>query len=237
MERDLDSNPTVQDLIVKEIEDEVFLLSSRNVALSSVLIRHRSIESLFENGENLIKEIISEMSERLPFLFRIIATVATGGKELQGTKIAPVATAYAVLMNAHSDKLSAWHRMTTIVAIKGHLEDSEYLQPNLSYCYRGWHDFVDPFYQPGLSPAATEEVRINLITGLAAFNALIVSEKQKKVVDKRLAYKTSRLLVLDGGGILRMTIQEAVGGMFNRSSFLPVRTSPSQFPLLRSGPF
>lgn len=34
-----------------------------------------------------------------------------------------------------------------------------------------------------------------------------------------------------------MTIQEAVGAMFNRSSFLPVRTSPSQFPLLRSGPF
>ncbi|KAH3814500.1 uncharacterized protein LOC127835962 [Dreissena polymorpha] len=64
------------------------------------------------------------MSERLPFLFRIMATIATGGKELQGTKMAPVATAYAVLMNAHSDKLSAWHRMTTIVAIKGHLEDS-----------------------------------------------------------------------------------------------------------------
>ncbi|KAH3707090.1 hypothetical protein DPMN_066486 [Dreissena polymorpha] len=39
------------------------------------------------------------------------------------------------------------------------------------------------------------------------------------------------------GGILCMTIQEAVGAMFNRSSFLPVRTSPSQFPLLRSGPF
>ncbi|KAH3836532.1 hypothetical protein DPMN_109904 [Dreissena polymorpha] len=39
------------------------------------------------------------------------------------------------------------------------------------------------------------------------------------------------------GGILCMTIQEAVGAIFNRSSFLPVRTSPSQFPLLRSGPF
>ncbi|KAH3847139.1 hypothetical protein DPMN_089454 [Dreissena polymorpha] len=51
-------------VIVKEIEDEVFLLSSRNVAVSSVLIRHRSIESLFENGEHLIKEIIREMSER-----------------------------------------------------------------------------------------------------------------------------------------------------------------------------
>ncbi|KAH3851819.1 hypothetical protein DPMN_094306 [Dreissena polymorpha] len=52
-----------------------------------------------------------------------MATIATGGKELQGTKMAPVVTAYAVLMNAQSDKLSAWHRMTTIVAIKGHLED------------------------------------------------------------------------------------------------------------------
>ncbi|KAH3735658.1 hypothetical protein DPMN_042193 [Dreissena polymorpha] len=46
-----------------------------------------------------------------------------------------------------------------------------------------------------------------------------------------------RLHVLFLGGILFMTIQEAVGEMFNRSSFLPVRTSPSQFPLLRSGPF
>ncbi|KAH3697502.1 hypothetical protein DPMN_085004 [Dreissena polymorpha] len=51
-------------VIVKEIEDEVFLSSSRNVAVSSVLIRHRSIESLFANGKHLIKEIIREMSER-----------------------------------------------------------------------------------------------------------------------------------------------------------------------------
>ncbi|KAH3799467.1 hypothetical protein DPMN_153075 [Dreissena polymorpha] len=43
--------------------------------------------------------------------------------------------------------------------------------------------------------------------------------------------------VLFLGGIMCMTIQEAVSAMFNRSSFLPVRTSPSQFPLLRSGPF
>ncbi|KAH3752443.1 hypothetical protein DPMN_187060 [Dreissena polymorpha] len=46
-----------------------------------------------------------------------------------------------------------------------------------------------------------------------------------------------RLHVLLLGGILCMTIQEAVGAMFNRSSFLPVRISPLQFPLLRSGPF
>ncbi|KAH3729937.1 hypothetical protein DPMN_055915 [Dreissena polymorpha] len=81
-----------------------------------------------------------------------MATIATGGKELQGTKMAPVATAYAVLMNAHSDKLSAWHRMTTIVAIKGHLEDSvsvlikiykcilcyspEHKVLRVSYCYQ-----------------------------------------------------------------------------------------------------
>ncbi|KAH3894350.1 hypothetical protein DPMN_018506 [Dreissena polymorpha] len=46
-----------------------------------------------------------------------------------------------------------------------------------------------------------------------------------------------RLHILFLGGMLCMTIQEAVGAKFNRSSFLPVRTRPSQFPLLRSGPF
>ncbi|KAH3734477.1 hypothetical protein DPMN_040916 [Dreissena polymorpha] len=99
---------------------------------------------------------------------------------------------------------------------------------------------------------------------LSIITNFIRSEKKKEVVDKRLAFKTTRLLVLDGGGssspdtadsiisvtrcccrlhvlflagILCMTIQEAVCAMFNRSSFLPVSTSPSQFPLLRSGPF
>ena len=52
------------------------------------------------------------------------SNVATGGKNLQGTKMAPVASAYAVLMNARSDKVSAWHRKTAIVAINGHREDS-----------------------------------------------------------------------------------------------------------------
>ncbi|KAH3741679.1 hypothetical protein DPMN_048404 [Dreissena polymorpha] len=46
-----------------------------------------------------------------------------------------------------------------------------------------------------------------------------------------------RLHVLFLGGILCMTIQEAVGAIFNRSSLPPVRTSRSEFPLLLSGPF
>ncbi|KAH3827351.1 hypothetical protein DPMN_129284, partial [Dreissena polymorpha] len=63
------------------------------------------------------------------------------------------------------------------------------------------------------------------------------SVKKKEVVDKRLAFKTTRPLVWMEEDILCVTIQEAVCAMFNRSSFLPVSTSPSQFPLLRSGPF
>ncbi|KAH3884765.1 hypothetical protein DPMN_008751 [Dreissena polymorpha] len=55
--------------------------------------------------------------------------------------------------------------------------------------------------------------------------------------DSIISVKRCCCRVLFLGGILCMTIQEAVGAMFNRSSFLPARTSPSQFPLLRSGPF
>ena len=42
------------------------------------------------------------------------------GKE----KVAPMAAAYAILMNARNEKLSAWHRLTTIVALRGHMDDS-----------------------------------------------------------------------------------------------------------------
>ncbi|KAH3702811.1 hypothetical protein DPMN_077837 [Dreissena polymorpha] len=39
-------------------------------------------------------------------------------------KIAPIVAAYAILVNARNEKLSALHRLTTVVSIKGHLDDS-----------------------------------------------------------------------------------------------------------------
>ncbi|XP_053386739.1 uncharacterized protein LOC128550851 isoform X2 [Mercenaria mercenaria] len=36
----------------------------------------------------------------------------------------PIVAAYAILMKARNEKLSAWHRLTTMVAVKGHLDDS-----------------------------------------------------------------------------------------------------------------
>ncbi|KAH3866090.1 hypothetical protein DPMN_029142 [Dreissena polymorpha] len=50
--------------------------------------------------------------------------MAIAGKNPSANKIAPIVAAYAILMNARNEKLSAWHRLTTVVSIKGHLDDS-----------------------------------------------------------------------------------------------------------------
>ncbi|XP_052224940.1 uncharacterized protein LOC127840570 [Dreissena polymorpha] len=50
--------------------------------------------------------------------------MAIAGENPSPNKIAPIVAAYAILMNARNEKLSAWHRLTTVVSIKGHLDDS-----------------------------------------------------------------------------------------------------------------
>jgi hypothetical protein len=62
-----------------------------------------------------------------PFLFDVLKTVVLGSSKSDNPSIeqlSAMATAYAVLMKARYNKLSAWHRMTTAVAIRGHLEDT-----------------------------------------------------------------------------------------------------------------
>ncbi|KAH3770915.1 hypothetical protein DPMN_172214, partial [Dreissena polymorpha] len=46
------------------------------------------------------------------------------GKNPSANKIAPSVAVYAIVMNARNEKLPAWHRLTTVVSIKGHLVDS-----------------------------------------------------------------------------------------------------------------
>ncbi|KAH3770703.1 hypothetical protein DPMN_171995 [Dreissena polymorpha] len=46
------------------------------------------------------------------------------GKNPSANKIAPTVAVYAIVMNARNEKLPAWHRLTTVVSIKGHLVDS-----------------------------------------------------------------------------------------------------------------
>ncbi|KAH3847335.1 hypothetical protein DPMN_089655 [Dreissena polymorpha] len=50
--------------------------------------------------------------------------MAIAGKNPSANKIASIVAAYANLINARNEKLSAGHRLTTVVSIKGHLDDS-----------------------------------------------------------------------------------------------------------------
>ncbi|KAH3700473.1 hypothetical protein DPMN_075452 [Dreissena polymorpha] len=60
----------------------------------------------------------------LPFVLDLFCTIAIAGQNPSANKIAPIVAAFAILMNARNEKLSAWHRLTTVVSIKGHLDDS-----------------------------------------------------------------------------------------------------------------
>ncbi|XP_060572948.1 uncharacterized protein LOC132730884 isoform X2 [Ruditapes philippinarum] len=128
------SNPVllkaVKSKLIDDIDKECSILVSNNPALCSVLSRYRSVKSLVDNGDNLIDEIILEISTRIPFVLDLLTVMTTAGKEPAESKIAPVAAAYSILMNSRNNQLSAWHRMTTFVAIKGHLDDSALVRLN-----------------------------------------------------------------------------------------------------------
>jgi hypothetical protein len=48
----------------------------------------------------------------------VFATISSSTGEPKEQKIAPIAAAYAILKNSRLEKLSAWHRLTTITVTK-----------------------------------------------------------------------------------------------------------------------
>ncbi|XP_052218620.1 uncharacterized protein LOC127836178 isoform X2 [Dreissena polymorpha] len=114
----------VQARFLEQINNVCGGLASRDAALNSILLKKKSVSQLLQNGENIIPEILQEISESLPFVLDLFCTMAIAGNTPSANKIAPIVSAYAILMNARNEKLSAWHRLTTVVSIKGHLDDA-----------------------------------------------------------------------------------------------------------------
>ncbi|KAL4236167.1 hypothetical protein ACF0H5_004553 [Mactra antiquata] len=114
----------VQAHILEDIDMHCSTLVSRTAAFGSVLSRYRSVNSLVDNGDKILLEIVREMSERLPFVLDLFTRIVTAGKEPVESKVSHVAAAYAILMNGRNEQLSAWHRLTTFIAIQGQLNDT-----------------------------------------------------------------------------------------------------------------
>ncbi|CAG2199887.1 unnamed protein product [Mytilus edulis] len=91
----------------------------------------RAMEINNENkhdDESELKDRNSTTFQNLvPFLFNILCTVVGKMCSADGMisidKIAPIVSAYAILMKSRCEQLSAWHRLTTLVATTGHVED------------------------------------------------------------------------------------------------------------------
>ncbi|KAL4220270.1 hypothetical protein ACF0H5_020677 [Mactra antiquata] len=124
----ISSNETImqamQAHILEDIDMHCSTLVSRTAAFGSVLSRYRSVNSLVDNGDKILLEIVREMSERLPFVLELFTRIVTAGKEPVESKVSHVAAAYAILMNGRNEQLSAWHRLTTFIAIQGQLNDT-----------------------------------------------------------------------------------------------------------------
>jgi hypothetical protein len=61
---------------------------------------------------------------RLPFLVKVLLCVAVPANNIVKQSILPaLAAAYSILMKNRYDNLSAFHRLTSIIAIKGGLDE------------------------------------------------------------------------------------------------------------------
>ncbi|CAG2188523.1 unnamed protein product [Mytilus edulis] len=92
--------------------------------LASVLFKCRDIADLADNADTLLADIVKEMHERIPFLFDVLCCVAIPASGKISDGIIPVlASCYSILMKHRFHNLSAFHRLTTIIATKGGLDD------------------------------------------------------------------------------------------------------------------
>ncbi|XP_053373950.1 uncharacterized protein LOC128546711, partial [Mercenaria mercenaria] len=111
---------------LQEVRLQSASLTSRTASFGSVLYKYRDISRLEENADHFLDEIIEEMIQRVIALMksRSILNMAVPANENMKQSIIPaIASAYSILMKHKYDNLSAYHRSTTIIAVRGGLEE------------------------------------------------------------------------------------------------------------------
>ncbi|XP_052253275.1 uncharacterized protein LOC127859812 [Dreissena polymorpha] len=111
-------------VLLQELRTQSSSLTSRTQIFCSVLHKFRDISRLEDSIDHFTDEIIKEMMKRVPLLLKVILCVATpASKNMKPSILPAIASAYSILMKHKCDNLSAYHRLTTIIAIKGGLDE------------------------------------------------------------------------------------------------------------------
>lgn len=99
-------------------------LTSRTATFGSVLYKYRDVSKLEDHVGNFTEEIVEEMINRVPLLVKAMLAVAVPASNVMKETIIPaLAASYSILMKNKYDNLSAFHRLTSIIAIKGGLDE------------------------------------------------------------------------------------------------------------------
>lgn len=99
-------------------------LTSRTATFGSVLYKYRDVSKLEDHVGNFTEEIVEEMINRVPLLVKAMLAVAVPASNvIKETIIPALAASYSILMKNKYDNLSAFHRLTSIIAIKGGLDE------------------------------------------------------------------------------------------------------------------
>ncbi|XP_052262524.1 uncharacterized protein LOC127866144 isoform X2 [Dreissena polymorpha] len=111
-------------ILLRELRTQSSTLTSRLPIFCSVLYKYRNLSKLEDNIDHFQDEIIAEMMKRVPLLLKVMLCVATPESENMKPSILPaIASAYSILMKHKYDNLSAYHRLTTIIAVNGGLDE------------------------------------------------------------------------------------------------------------------
>lgn len=107
-------------IILEELHGSCHALCS--LSIPSVLRTSSKPDALLSS--DFMEACILELYEKVPFLLDVMCTVATGQFVIpSGSLLGPVSLVYGILMHARNEGLSAYQRLNSIVATKGHMND------------------------------------------------------------------------------------------------------------------
>lgn len=105
-----------KDILMLRLEKDLTTLSNG----TSILFK-KSVDILGSEDVNFVHEVLSELHDKVPFLFQILNTM------IKGQKSATIAIIYGMIMHSRNMQASAVQRFITTLAIKCHADNKVHM--------------------------------------------------------------------------------------------------------------